>query len=358
MEDPTEIEEIYGQYLARVLAKGLKQPTVVGYWHQFDEQVWQDFPGRSQARVLAYLASVRVGGAATRDLVVTLKTTPSRREAMFHSQMAQLLAPHVPKAYHVVVRPEGQLHWIFMEHIPCMVLGPLWEGREFSKALKGLVAIHSRFWQRCSLLDSFAWLPRMEPESILRQCRLELDCVSAEIQQPWLDESLQHELQRLLRRADESWEHVTELAYLLTSTPWTLLHRDYHPANVGTHDRSTQATPIIVDWSSCAAGPPQLDLAHFVDGMQGLLRPKPAREALVRDYCTMLVATGVSLPPAEVFEPGLEAAAFFDDIHGLSVLCQNREDEAAWRENIFYNVSEEAVVRMRRARGALSSTFL
>ncbi len=354
IHDPDQIDAITGEYLARVLSKGLNLPVAVTYWHRQHTPSWQAFQGRSTAQAHAFQLALKIHNAPTRDMALVLKLTPSRREAMFYSTLSSLLTPNVPKAYHVVVRPHGDLHWLFLEYVPCMVLGPLWEGHEFEKAIQGMVAIHSRFWRKPQLLRSHTWLPYVGPEGLLTGFRSDLELLAAAGEIAASD-PLRRRISLLLQIAASSAARASLTADSLAAQPYTLLHGDYHLANVGTRRLSIDDPPVITDWASCGLGPPQVDLAYFLDAVQGLTREKPHPDALTQLYLSKLASAGLSLPSQDSFAHALQAATFFNDIHRLPALIQNRDWEASWRGDIYYSVEDELALRTERAIHRLTS---
>lgn len=348
-EDPPTVDSIDAKYLAHVLAKGTGRAVRVTSWHQSNDQSWQDFPGRGGDAVVSYQAAVRPEGDSARDIAFILKLTSSIQEAMFYAHLTPLLTPHVPKPYHVVLRPPPRPHWLFLEHVPCMVLGPLWKGAEFGKAIEGLVAVHARFWHRTRLLRSHAWLPRFTTTSCLRSFQLDLTALATYQRAAPIPLHLSRPIAELSTRAHPSSPIVAGLARRLAARPRVLLHGDYHLANVGTRNRSLEAPPIIADWTNCSWGPPQIDLAYFLSTLQGITREKPTRAALVETYLSCLRSAGLTLAADDTFQRALDAATLFDDVHALARLLRDPEGESAWRSGIYYSIEEETALRAERA---------
>jgi aminoglycoside/choline kinase family phosphotransferase len=82
--------------------------------------------------------------------------------------------------------------------------------------------------------------------------------------------------------------------YLLAETgAWTITHGDYRLDNL-LFDPAPGGVPVaVVDWQTCAHGPPLIDVAYFIGaGLQPEAR-REVEEQLVRGYHDGLVASGV-----------------------------------------------------------------
>jgi len=354
-DDPPEVAAVSGQYLAHVLAEGLQRCVQVTDWHSQAGDSWQSFPGRGGDSLIAYQVAAQVEASPTRNLSTVLKITSSFREAMFYRYLACYLGPNVPSHYHVATRPSGEYHWVFLELVPCMVLGPLWGGREFGKAVEGLVALHTRFWDRADELQKHTWLPRVSSQSPLSRYHSQLARLARFVRAGVLPESPHRLLTALLYSTASSVAVVERLAGSLAAQPFTLVHGDYHLANIGTREMIDEAAPVIGDWASCSCGPPQIDLAHFLNAVHGILRETPSREVMVADYLSGISAAGATLRSREEFEQGIVAATFLDDVEMLSRLQQNWEGETSWRSDIYYSGEDEVAVRAERCLRTLSS---
>jgi aminoglycoside phosphotransferase (APT) family kinase protein len=135
----------------------------------------------------------------------------------------------------------------------------------------------------------------------------------------------------------------------------TLAHGDYHLANIGTREMTDEAAPVIGDWASCSCGPPQIDLAHFLNVVEGIQRETPSREAMVSDYISGIGAAVARPRAREEFEQGIVAATFLDDIDMLSRLLQDWEGETSWRSDIYYSGEDEVALRAERCLRILCS---
>ncbi|MBN1458794.1 MAG: phosphotransferase [Armatimonadetes bacterium] len=354
-DDPPEVAAVSGQYLAHVLSQGLQRHVRLTYWHSRTGDSWESFAGRGGNSLIWYQVAAEVEACPVRDLSIVLKVTSSFVEAMFYLRLARRVRPNVPLHYHVVTRPKNGQHWIFLELVPCMVLGPLWGGREFGKAVEGLVALHRRFWNRAAELKDQAWLPVVTLQSLLCQYHSQLAHLAESLKVGALPELPRRVLTDLLATAASSESAVRTLAGCLATQPVTLVHRDYHLANIGTHEITDEAAPIVGDWSSCACGPPQIDLAHFSNTVEGIPRKVPSREVIIGDYMARITAAGAAPHSREWFERGILAATFFDDIEMLSRLVQDWEGETSWRHSVYYSGEEEVAVRAQRCFRTLSS---
>jgi aminoglycoside phosphotransferase (APT) family kinase protein len=341
--DPADLNAVTGGYLATILARGLGERVEVDYWHCVEEPSWQGFPGREARTMLLYI-SARPAGAVW----LVLKITPSVQEAMFYTTLARHLPRNVPAVYHVAVRPEGKEQWLFLEHIPCMVLGPLWEGREFEKALEGLAAIHAAFWQEAHL-SGLTWLPQCTERGVLGQFQRDMEALARPAGGPGLPRQVRSAVADLVAAVGDADPAAAARAAALVAPPFTLLHGDYHLANVGTRDRSLEAAVVVADWSNCAIGPPQVDLVYLLSAIEGMTRQRPAREWLVQRYLELLQAADIA-PEPKRFRAGLQAATFFSDITHLAGLLQEWEFHTSWRDEHVWSAEREVAVRADRAR--------
>lgn len=185
----------------------------------------------------------------------------------------ETLASHLPLRTPSLICAGYGGAWLLLEDVEQALAASDWSVDDYKNAVKGLAAMHDRFWGLGDDLDAFPWLGR--PLSV--DFEVHVTAAAQAIQHivnitstnvpAWDPERLQ-----LLARLMEGAEQV---AGLLRRLPKTLLHGDYWPGNIAVLGDGSQA---VFDWQLAAVGPAVLDLLVFVKNSQWYFGHLPVDE--------------------------------------------------------------------------------
>jgi hypothetical protein len=211
-------------------------------------------------------------------------------EVRFYQELASGLPMRTPAVFHADIDVDEAIFTLLLEDLaPArqgdQLLGCTPEVAEL--AVNELVKLHAPRWDDPALA-SMPWLHR-DPTAY-RQFMLML------LPNLWDGFRARYaaDLGPEVHAAGEALFGQLE-AYLLADTGiWTITHGDYRLDNL-LFDPAPGGVPIaVVDWQTCAHGPPLADVAYFIGaGLQAELR-REVEEQLVRGYHRGLVEGGVT----------------------------------------------------------------
>ena len=193
-----------------------------------------------------------------------------RREVGVYQSLATQLPLRTPAL--IAAAPAGD--WLVLEAARPVRGADRWKADDYRKAVRGLAALHDRFWGLGEDLNAFPWLGRpleadfgvhvaaaaQAIERIVTSGRPE--ALAARPERVAM-------LARLTAQADRIAEPLQRL-------PFTLLHGDYWPGNIAVVRDGRQ---VVYDWQMASVGPFVLDLLTFVTKSQWWFGELPLEEA-------------------------------------------------------------------------------
>jgi hypothetical protein len=210
-----------------------------------------------------------------------------RREVGVYASLAAGLPIHVPAL--IAASPTGD--WLVLEAVRALRRADRWRAEDYWKAVRGLAALHERFWGLRDDLDAFPWLGRPLEADFAVHVAAAAQAIER-IVTSGKPEALASRpervaiLARLTAQADQIARPLLEL-------PATLLHGDYWPGNIAV---AAEGRQIVFDWQMASVGPAVLDLFTFVTKSQWWFGKMPveAGEIVERYRAELAERTGAS----------------------------------------------------------------
>ncbi len=307
-EVPRSIEELTLEYLSRVAAKALGDPSaeVMGFTVSADPF---EFPRFGEKRFFEIAFDYAASGGRGSSTII-LRVLPPMDAVMMltgdtdHRELRAFevgLYSQVPKTFHipyieVVHAPERQQYWAFVEDVrPEMerlgMHAALPDGT-LRLILSHLAAFHAAFWQRADVLN-LPWLMRLDrPVDYFYRCVVDiLDGMAKPAASskyivekwPWFPEgvvNLMDSLPEDTRRAVETlYREPERLLEKVRPLPRTLCHYDFDNRNLGLRDGPEGPQTVVIDWEIVGEGLSSADVVRFLAYQQ-----PPNGEELVGHY--------------------------------------------------------------------------
>jgi hypothetical protein len=214
-----------------------------------------------------------------------------RREVGVYTSLAPQLPVHTPAL--IVAAPTGD--WLVFEAVRPLRRADRWRADDYWKAIRGLAALHERFWGLRDDLDAFPWLGRPLESDFAVHVAAAAHAIER-IVTSGRPEALASRPERVAMLAQLTAQ-ADQIARPLLDLPGTLLHGDYWPGNIAV---AAEGKQIVFDWQMASVGPAVLDLFTFVTKSQwwfGKLPVDPG-EIVERYRNELAERTGESWPDA------------------------------------------------------------
>jgi len=199
-----------------------------------------------------------------------------RREVGVYQSLATQLPVRTPAL--IAAAPAGD--WLVLEAVRPVRPADRWKADDYRKAVRGLAALHDRFWGLGDDLNAFPWLGRPLEADFSVHVAAAAQAIER-IVTSGRPEALAAEPERvtMLARLTAQADRIAEPLHRL---PFTLLHGDYWPGNIAVVRDGRQ---VVYDWQMASVGPAVLDLLTFVTKSQWWFGELPLEEAeIVRCY--------------------------------------------------------------------------
>lgn len=212
-----------------------------------------------------------------------------RREVGVYSSLATELPLQTPAL--IAAAPAGD--WLVLEAVRTLRRADRWRADDYWKAVRGLAALHERFWGLRDDLDAFPWLGRPLEADFAVHVAAAAQGIER-IVTSGRPEALASRPERVAMLAQLTGQ-ADQIARPLLELPGTLLHGDYWPGNIAV---AAEGRQIVFDWQMASVGPAVLDLFVFVTKSQWWFGTLPVDEGeIVERYRTELAErTGESWP--------------------------------------------------------------
>jgi hypothetical protein len=160
------------------------------------------------------------------------------------------------------------------------------DARDDAVVLDAMAALHEAFWEDPPAPDTYGlcplrtWYEGLFPAALRRERTDDAPPIVAYALagSELLPELVEPDVAELLALLHSD---VSPLVRALERYPHTLVHGDWHHGNVGIIP-GPEPRVILLDWGGISAGPPALDLAHYI--FIGVMRLPSTKEATIEAY--------------------------------------------------------------------------
>jgi hypothetical protein len=173
------------------------------------------------------------------------------------------LAPGLPILSPALITAAPTGDWLVLEAIRPVRPADRWRAEDYWKAVRGLAALHERFWGLRDDLDAFPWLGRPLESDFGVHVAAAAQAIER-IVTSGRPEALASRPDRVAMLARLTAQADGIIRPLL-ALPATLLHGDYWPGNIAI---AAQGRQFVIDWQMASVGPGVLDLFTFVTKSQ------------------------------------------------------------------------------------------
>jgi hypothetical protein len=171
----------------------------------------------------------------------------------------QFLAEQLPVECPTLIAASLSGDWLLLDAVPTIRDASGWISDDYREAIKGMVALHDRFWGLGEDLNAFSWLSR----PLTKDFEVHVTGAAYAIERIVFNgqpESLADSPERM-----QALAHLTadadRLAAPLRKQPRTFLHGDFWPGNISI---TSEGRHVVYDWQLAAIGPAILDLVTFI----------------------------------------------------------------------------------------------
>jgi len=182
-----------------------------------------------------------------------------RREVGVYLSLATELPLRTPAL--IAAAPMGD--WLVLEAVRPVRRADRWKADDYWKAIRGLAALHERFWGLKEDLEAFPWLGRPLEADFGVHVSAAAQAIER-IVTTGRPEALASRPDRVTMLAQLT-SQADQIARPLLGLPATLLHGDYWPGNIAVVRDGRQ---VVFDWQVASVGPGVLDLLTFVTKSQ------------------------------------------------------------------------------------------
>ena len=212
-----------------------------------------------------------------------------RREVGVYTALANDLPVNTPAL--IAAAPTGD--WLVLEAVRPLRRADRWRADDYWKAVRGLAALHERFWGLREDLDAFPWLGRPLEADFAVHVAAAAQAIER-IVTSGRPEALASRPERVAILAQLTGQ-ADQIARPLLALPATLLHGDYWPGNIAV---AAEGRQVVFDWQMASVGPAVLDLFTFVTKSQWWFGTMPveADEIVERYRAELAERTGESWP--------------------------------------------------------------
>jgi Phosphotransferase enzyme family len=221
-----------------------------------------------------------------KDFSVTVrpKDGPKQRREREVRVYRELLAGAglgTPRYYGSVLDEPGGRLWLLLEFVDGTPVGYLDIAGHWAPAAARLGRLHGHFAGQSERLSRCDFLLRHDEEFFWSKTERAARCVSA---------IAPHRAGELTRVVDRYGPVVG----VMIGQPRTLLHGGCRTSNILVSVASDPARVCILDWEEAAYGPPLLDVAYLLDGVES-----PTLDPLLDAYVREVRAYDLPLPPRQ-----------------------------------------------------------
>jgi aminoglycoside phosphotransferase (APT) family kinase protein len=209
------------------------------------------------------------------------------REARFYREIAPSTGLCAPRCYYAAADGETGYSLLLLQDMPCARPGDVLVGcstLEAEALVRSIAAFHARWWGSPGL-ETLDWVRSFDGDPMRWVQRYRrLWPVFAARYSGLIPASLAAMGERIP-------DHVPDLYRALAARPATLVHGDFHLANVLFDTPGGQFA--VVDWQLIARGPGALDLALFLVWSLPVEQRRADEDRLIRAYHEALREAGV-----------------------------------------------------------------
>jgi aminoglycoside/choline kinase family phosphotransferase len=219
------------------------------------------------------------------------------REVQFYRELAGSVPVRTPRCYFADVDPVDGWSLLLLEDLTHERCGS-WAGgsslAEVQVALSSIAAVHARWWEN-PILPTKAWLSLAGLTSVPQMQQIAIDSW------PGFLDRLSVPVTTAIADAGELvGRHLTETAaYLLESSPSTLIHHDFDADNLIFSWVDGRLSVTVLDWQLVTRGHAAVDVAWLVAGQCDPATRREHERDLVTGYHRLLVQHGVPDYPFE-----------------------------------------------------------
>jgi hypothetical protein len=198
-----------------------------------------------------------------------------RREVGVYQSLANQLPLRTPVL--IAAAPAGD--WLVLEAVRAVRRADRWKADDYRQAVRGLAALHERFWGLGEDLNAFPWLGRPLEADFAIHVTAAAQAIERIVTSGRPEALAAHpERVAMLARLTGQADRIVEPLHRL---PFTLLHGDYWPGNIAVVREGRQ---VVYDWQMASVGPAVLDVLTFVTKSQWWFGALPVEEAEIVGY--------------------------------------------------------------------------
>ncbi|MCR8630547.1 aminoglycoside phosphotransferase family protein [Paenibacillus radicis (ex Xue et al. 2023)] len=288
LDNITSVEEIDCGYLTRLIRKaGIASATVISFTQEcaggkshgggsiFRFRLTYSDQGSVSAPPSIVLKESREIASQSLDPAFARREADCYHYDLFKDMNEKL---YIPNAYHLVIRPELGIYWVWLEDLGSNTFDLEWTPAILKEMIHDISELHRTWWGRSDELSKMPYL-RYRAQAMydgLWVDRIAQNCNSIDNhpQSERISRVFTTKRRSILMRLSQAAAFIYPK---LEALPQTLLHHDIWPPNLGRYSEKT----VLIDWSYAGQGTPGADLSQTVALLFQMWDPNLDDEALL-----------------------------------------------------------------------------